>query len=444
MNYAQTLEYLFARLPMFQRIGAAAYKSDLDNTHALMQVLNNPEQKLTCIHVAGTNGKGSTSHILASILQEAGYKVGLYTSPHLLDFRERIKINGTMISQQYVVDFVAQHKTDFERIEPSFFEWTVGLAFDYFVAQAVDIAVIEVGLGGRLDSTNVVQPLVSVITNIAIDHVQFLGNTLPLIAAEKAGIIKSNIPVVIGQANNMEVRNVFTTTAQQNNAPIYFAHETYTPITSAISNDALLVEYRQQSSGNNVVVQCDLLGTYQQYNIATVLTTCDVLMQYHWQYKLTNQTILRGIANAKRNTGLLGRWQLLSTMPRIIADTGHNEDGIAQVLHCLQREVDTHKLTGILHVVIGVVNDKDIAKMITQLKANNITNNAHYYTTQPNIPRAMEAQLLHQQLQINNLVSSCNPTVASALAQAKINYNSGDLILVGGSTFMVADALQLF
>ncbi len=444
MDYSQTLEYLFARLPMFQRIGAAAYKSDLDNTHALMQVLNNPEQQLTCIHVAGTNGKGSTSHILASILQEAGYKVGLYTSPHLLDFRERIKINGAMISQQYIVDFVAQHKTDFERIEPSFFEWTVALAFDYFVSQAVDIAIIEVGLGGRLDSTNVVQPLVSVITNIAIDHVQFLGNTLPLIATEKAGIIKPNTPVVIGQVSNVEVRNVFTTTAQHNKAPIYFANETYISTTNLITNDTLLVEYTQQPLGNNVVVQCDLLGAYQQYNIATALTTCDVLMQYHWQYKLTNQVILKGIANAKRNTGLLGRWQLLSATPRIIADTGHNEDGIAQVLHCLQREVDTHQLNGTLHFVIGVVNDKDIDKMITQLKANNITNTAHYYTTQPNIPRAMEAQLLHHQLQLNNLITSHNLTVASALAQAQVNYKQGDLILVGGSTFMVADALQLF
>ncbi|MEQ1732318.1 MAG: folylpolyglutamate synthase/dihydrofolate synthase family protein [Bacteroidia bacterium] len=445
MTYADTLTYLFARLPMFQRIGAAAYKSDLDNTYALMKALKNPEKNLVCIHVAGTNGKGSTSHLLASILQEAGYKVGLYTSPHLLDFRERVKINGAMITEQYVVDFVAKNKNEFEAIAPSFFEWTVALAFDYFATQNVNIAVIEVGLGGRLDSTNVVTPLVSVITNIGIDHVQFLGDTLTAIATEKAGVIKASTPVVIGEVANDDVRNVFATTARNNNAPILFAHETYTKITDSYADDALKISYlNANNTANNVAVTCDLTGTYQHKNIATVLTVCDAIKKYAPQFRINNPTILRGIANVKRNTGLLGRWQVLNTNPRIIADTGHNEDGIAQVLHCLEREIELKTLTGTLHFILGVVNDKDINKMIAQLKSNSITLNATYYTTQPNIPRALSAETLHNNLVAENLKSTCNPSVASALEIAKTNYTAGDLIFVGGSTFMVADALKLF
>ncbi|MBC7411577.1 MAG: bifunctional folylpolyglutamate synthase/dihydrofolate synthase [Bacteroidia bacterium] len=445
MTYTDTLTYLFARLPMFQRIGAAAYKSDLDNTYALMKVLKNPEKNLVCIHVAGTNGKGSTSHLLASILQEAGYKVGLYTSPHLLDFRERVKINGAMITEQYVVDFVAKNKNEFEAIEPSFFEWSVALAFDYFATQNVDIAVIEVGLGGRLDSTNVITPLVSVITNIGIDHVQFLGDTFTAIATEKAGVIKASTPVVIGEVANEDVRNVFVTTARNNNAPLLFAHETYTKITDSYTDDALKISYlNANNTANNVAVTCDLTGVYQHKNIATVLTVCDAIKKYAPQFRINNPTILRGIAHVKRNTGLLGRWQVLSVNPRIIADTGHNEDGIAEVLQCLEREIELKTLTGTLHFILGVVNDKDINKMITQLKSNAITLNATYYTTQPNIPRALSAETLHKNLSVENLKSSCNTSVASALELAKANYILGDLIFVGGSTFMVADALKLF
>jgi dihydrofolate synthase / folylpolyglutamate synthase len=444
MNYNQTLEYLFNSLPMFQRIGAAAYKSNLDNTHALMKIMGNPESQLTCIHVGGTNGKGSTSHILASILQEAGYKVGLYTSPHLLDFRERVKINGAVISEQAVMDFVAKYKMEFETVEPSFFEWTVALAFNYFVAQNVDIAVIEVGLGGRLDSTNVVQPLVSVVTNIGIDHVQFLGDTLQAIAIEKAGIIKRSTPVVFGEVDNEEVKKIFIEKAQGLNAPFVFAQHQFTKITETLVNNALKIEYTNASNtATPVKINTDLLGAYQYKNIATVLTTCEVLKKYAPQFKLNNPTILRGIAKAKHNTTLMGRWQTLTETPRTIVDTGHNENGINEVIVCLQREYDLKLATGTLHFILGVVNDKDVAKMLAQLKNNKLTYTANYYTTQPNIPRALDASLLHTQLIAEGFTSTYYTTVANALQQAQANYHTGDLIFIGGSTFMVADAMGI-
>jgi dihydrofolate synthase / folylpolyglutamate synthase len=405
MNYPETLDYLFSQLPMYQRIGNAAYKANLDNTYRLSEILNHPEKQFKSVHIAGTNGKGSTSHMLASVLQEAGYKVGLYTSPHLKDFRERIKINGAMISENEVIDFVKEYKNEFEKIQLSFFEWTVGLAFHYFANQKVDIAIIETGLGGRLDSTNIVTPEVAVITNISMDHTQFLGNTLAKIAAEKAGIIKPTIPVIIGETQS-EIKHVFIEKAKQLNAPIQFADEYPTQ------------EY-----------ESDLKGAYQQKNKKTVVATIQTLQQLGWD--ITQNHIINGLQNVVNNTGLMGRWQVLNKQPFTVCDTGHNEAGIKLILAQLA-EQDYEKL----HFVLGVVNDKDITNILQLLPKHAI-----YYFCQANIPRALEVYILAEKATAVGLSGTTFPTVEAAYQAAQKNATAQDMIFIGGSTFVVAEVV---
>jgi dihydrofolate synthase / folylpolyglutamate synthase len=359
MTYQETTEWMFNQLPMFQNQGATAYKKDLTNTLLLMDVLQHPENKFKSIHVAGTNGKGSTSSMLASILQEAGYKVGLYTSPHLKDFRERIRINDEMVSEEFVVDFIVSNKVFFEVNQLSFFEMTVGLAFDYFAKEGVDVAVIEVGMGGRLDSTNVITPLVSVITNIGLDHMQFLGDTLAKIASEKAGIIKSDVPVVIGEFVS-ETKPVFESIAKKSNAPIYFAQE--------------LPE---------VTYESDLMGFYQKHNKKTVLQTVQLLAPH---FTISETHIVSGLKNVIKNTGLLGRWHILQSQPKVICDTAHNSHGLAIVMEQLKNEFFDQ-----LFIVLGVVNDKDLDAVLPLFPKN-----ANYFFCKPNVPRGLEASILQE------------------------------------------------
>ena len=413
---------------MFQRIGSAAYKADLNNTIAICKLLGNPEDKFRSIHVAGTNGKGSTSHMLASILQSAGLKVGLYTSPHLKDFRERIKINGELISQNYVIDFVEKNRSEFEIIQPSFFEMTVGLAFDYFASEKVDIAVIEVGLGGRLDSTNVITPEVSVITNISLDHIALLGNTIEKIAEEKAGIIKPGIPVVIGESQ-LGSKSVFIIKAKINNSSITFADELF-----ETSNVQYKAGYLQMDIEKNDVLiyknlESELRGMYQRKNIATVLCTVELLKQRG--FELNDCVVRKGIRNAISYTGLLGRWQVLSEDPLVIADTAHNEAGINEVLHQIKNT--PHKQ---LHFILGMVNDKEIAKILQMLPSNAI-----YYFCKANIPRALAAEELAEQAKTAGLKGTIHSSVADALVAAKKIAGSEDVIFIGGSTFTVAEVI---
>jgi dihydrofolate synthase/folylpolyglutamate synthase len=402
MTYQETTTWLFKQLPMFQTQGASAYKKDLTNTLLLVEHLQHPETKFKSIHVAGTNGKGSTSSMLASILQEAGYKVGLYTSPHLKDFRERIRINGEMISEEFVVDFVALNKSFFEVNQLSFFEMTVGLAFDYFAKEQVDVAVIEVGMGGRLDSTNVIMPLVSVITNIGFDHTQFLGDTLPKIAAEKAGIIKSNIPVVIGEYSE-ETKPVFIDKAKLEIAPIYFAQD-----------------------NPEVTFECALLGDYQVHNKKTVLQTIELLQS---QFKLEESHIKLGFKNVVKNTGLLGRWQILNHKPFAVCDTAHNSHGLKIVLNQIQK----HQFET-LHIVLGVVNDKDLDSVLPLFPKN-----AYYYFCKPNVPRGLNPVILKEKAIDFGLVGKVFDSVSEAYEAASDLSMDCDFIYIGGSTFVVAE-----
>lgn len=402
MTYQETTAWLFSQLPMFQMQGASAYKKDLTNTLMLVEHLKHPETKFKSIHVAGTNGKGSTSSMIASILQEAGYKVGLYTSPHLKDFRERIRINGEMISEDFVVDFVAQNKSFFEANQLSFFEMTVGLAFDYFAKEQVDVAVIEVGMGGRLDSTNVITPLVSVITNIGFDHTQFLGDTLPKIAAEKAGIIKSNVPVVIGEYSE-ETKPIFIAKAKLENAPIYFAQ------------DNLEVAY-----------ECALLGDYQVHNKKTVLQAIKLLQS---QFKIEENHIKLGLKNVIQNTGLLGRWQILKQKPFTVCDTAHNSHGLKIVLNQIQK----HSFET-LHIVLGVVNDKDLDSILPLFPKS-----AKYYFCKPNVPRGLDAEILKQKAIDFSLFGRVFNSVSEAYDEAVNSAKDSDFIYIGGSTFVVAE-----
>jgi dihydrofolate synthase/folylpolyglutamate synthase len=404
MNYQETTNWMFNQLPMYQLQGASAYKKDLTNVNLLADHLGNPQQKLKCIHVAGTNGKGSTSHMLASILQEAGYKVGLYTSPHLKDFRERIKINGNEISEAFVCEFIEQHQSFFEDNDMSFFEMSVGLAFDYFVKEKIDIAVIEVGLGGRLDATNIITPLVSVITNIGIDHVQFLGNTLESIAGEKAGIIKPEIPVVIGEYTP-ETQPVFLATAAANKAEIYFA------------SDLISETYAS-----------DLLGNYQTHNKKTVVQTIKILNE-QTNFKVSAENIKSGLLHVAKNTGLLGRWQQLDENPKVICDTAHNKNGLEIVLNQIQKETFDH-----LHIVLGVVNDKEMDEVLPLFPQN-----ATYYFCKPNIPRGLNASLLQEKALHFSLIGNTYDSVIEAYTTAKKNAAIDDFIYIGGSTFVVAE-----
>ncbi|MBA3681652.1 MAG: bifunctional folylpolyglutamate synthase/dihydrofolate synthase [Bacteroidetes bacterium] len=428
MTYQQTLDYLFARLPMFQRVGAAAYKANLDNTNKIIELLGKPHQKLKCVHVAGTNGKGSSSHMIASVLQQAGYKTGLYTSPHLVDFRERIKINGKMIPKNYIVDFVEKYKGEFEKIEPSFFEWTVGLAFDYFSKEEVDVAVIEVGLGGRLDSTNVITPKVSLITNISYDHMNLLGDTLEKIAAEKAGIIKSRVPVVVSQYQSHS-GPLFNAVAKALKTAVQFADKNYKVIDHKLKDGFLNTTVLNKVTNTSLNLDLDLTGTYQLKNVLGVLNTLDVIEKAG--FIIEQSDIKKGLKQVVKNTGLEGRWQTISEKPLIIADTGHNEDGIKNVLANLKTIDHTH-----LHFVFGTVNDKDVSKILELLPKE-----ATYYFTKANIPRALDENELFEKAKKLKLKGEVFSNVKEAIEAAKKAYKKSELILIGGSTFIVGDAL---
>ncbi|WP_295648452.1 folylpolyglutamate synthase/dihydrofolate synthase family protein [uncultured Mucilaginibacter sp.] len=431
MTYEQTIEYLYTQLPVFTRVGASAYKEDLGNTLALCAKLDNPQHKFKSVHVGGTNGKGSTSHMLAAILQTAGYKTGLYTSPHLKDFRERIRVNGKMISEQTVIDFVNAHHSDFDEIQPSFFEMTVALAFDVFAKEQVDIAIIEVGLGGRLDSTNVISPLLSVITNIGWDHMNILGDTLQLIAGEKAGIIKHNTPIVIGEYQP-EVAEVFIAKAKKERALLVFASEEWS---EEVKNQkskikSLKVAIRNKNSQLTTHnLQLDLTGSYQTKNLKTVLRAITELTSQG--FNVTSQHISDALKQVKTLTGLRGRWDILSHNPLVICDTGHNPDGIAEVLKNIANTPFKQ-----LHFVIGMVNDKDHSKVLVMLPKDAI-----YYFCRPDIPRGLDAESLKQKAESFGLHGEAYADVATAFAGAKQAADNDDLVFVGGSTFVVAEVV---
>lgn len=430
MTYPETLAYLYEQLPMFHRIGPAAYKANLDNTHAIMELLDHPELDFRCVHIAGTNGKGSVSNMLASILQQSGYKTGLYTSPHLKDFRERIRVNGKMIGKPDVVKFVKKYKDDFEKIQPSFFEWTVGLAFDYFSRMDVDIAVIETGLGGRLDSTNVVTPLVSVITNVQWDHLNLLGNTLPKIAAEKAGIIKKGIPVVIG-TSHPQTAPVFRKFATRLKSPIWFADKEFqTEIRpEETSPEKLCIDVFRKKEPLFKNLEIDLGGWYQAKNIPAVIKTAELLGEAG--FELNRKQIRKALASVKKNTGFAGRWQVLGKKPYIIADTGHNVDGINEILHqLLQYEFRN------LHMVIGMVSDKDVYQVLQLLPKN-----ATYYFCKPDIPRGLDVKTLKSAALKAGLKGKSYPGVKEAVEAATNAAGRQDLIFIGGSTFVVSEAV---
>lgn len=406
MNYQETVNWMFNQLPMYQNQGASAFKEDLTNTLLLAKHLNHPEKELKCIHVAGTNGKGSTSHLLASVLQEAGYKVGLFTSPHLKDFRERIKINGIEISEDFVCDFISRNKSFFETNKLSFFEMSVGLAFEYFVNEKTDINIIEVGLGGRLDSTNIIAPLISVITNIGLDHTQFLGTTLESIAYEKAGIIKPNIPVVIGEYTS-ETKPVFLNKVTETNSEIYFASD--------------LINETYPSA---------LLGDYQIHNKKTVLQTLRVIQKQN-KYSVPEENIKAGFLNVTKNTGLQGRWQQIHANPKVICDTAHNAHGLTIVLNQIQKEEFEN-----LHIILGVVNDKDLDEILPLFPKK-----ATYYFCEPNNSRKLNASILQEKALEYNLKGKVFNSVSNAYHDALKQASKNDFIYIGGSTFVVAEVL---
>lgn len=428
-TYTEVIDYLYSRLPMFTRDGASAYKKDLDRTILLCKALDNPHQKFKTIHVAGTNGKGSSSHMLAAILASAGYKTGLYTSPHLVDFRERIRINGEQISEQFVVDYVNSQKDLIEGIQPSFFEATVAMAFDYFAKEQVDIAIIEVGLGGRLDSTNIIFPEVCLITNIGMDHMNLLGDTLEEIAGEKAGIIKSNTPVVISETNEITAP-IFQAKAKQENAPIIFADQLIKA--ERLEKNALIQRIQVTKDSYTQTYNLDLTGSYQVKNIVGVLAVVAEIRKRG--FDVNEEQLRYALANVQTLTGFQGRWQTLSTEPLIICDTGHNEDGIKEVIKNLN-EVSYQQL----HIVIGAMKDKDLDHMLPYLPKE-----ATYYFAHPDMPRAMEAAELAGKALIYGLKGKVSGSVIHALEDAKTAYQQGDLIFVGGSNFVVAEVLQSF
>lgn len=431
MTYEATLDYLYTSIPVFQRVGASAYKPGLGTSIALDDYLGNPHRAYATIHVAGTNGKGSVSHLLAAILQQAGYKVGLYTSPHLVDFRERIRVNGEMISKAYVTDFITRHRPFFESLHPSFFELTSSLAFDYFRAEKVDFALIEVGLGGRLDSTNIIEPILSVITNISLDHTQFLGDTVEKIAAEKAGIMKKDVPAVIGEAEHPGVARVFTETAARTGALLTFA-----------ASLDLLGEAQLQANGRwhfettaYGPLEGSLGGIAQQQNARTVLAALYVLEKERG-LSPTAAAVREGFARVVELTGLTGRWQTLQQKPRVIADTGHNVGGWEYLARQLHAEAGRHAH---LYMVTGMVNDKDIEGVLALMPRE-----ATYFFTQASIQRSLPAEAFAAQARAHGLQGTICPTVAEAVRRALRTAGEDDLIFIGGSTFVVADALPLF
>ncbi len=429
MNYQQTLDFLYSQLPMYQRVGTTAFKKNLNNIKKLTAQDEHSQTNFKSIHIAGTNGKGSVSHILASVLQEAGYKVGLYTSPHLKSYRERIRINGKMIPRNEVVKYVTDRKQLFENVKPSFFEMTVAMAFYYFAKQKVDFAIIETGLGGRLDSTNIITPILSVITNIGFDHTQFLGNTLKEIASEKAGIIKNNVPVVIGETQS-ETQNVFLEKAKSSNAPIYFADNNfsyqYSP--QKINRKQVFNIYKNKELVFENL-QTDLLGIYQRKNIITALQALEVLSN---EIDIDKTAIYKGLAAVQVNTGFAGRWQILKTKPLIIADTAHNAEGLRETVGQINSLIFNK-----LHIVMGMVNDKN-TKGVLEL----FPSDAEYYFTKANVPRAMPAEQLANLAKSEGLKGKVYNTVAEAFTAAKNDSTPEDLIYVGGSTFVVAEVLE--
>lgn len=424
-TYEETLHYLYDNLPMFQRIGAAALKNDLSNTIALCEALGNPQTKFKTIHVAGTNGKGSTSHMLASILQSAGYKTGLYTSPHLKEFTERIRVNGVEISKEFVVDFTNRVRPQIETIKPSFFEITVAMAFDFFVSVGVDIAVIEVGLGGRLDSTNVIVPEVSVITNIGWDHKELLGDTLEKIAGEKAGIIKPGVPVVVSERQT-EVEHVFIQRSVANHSPIHFASDSYRVNQRAVRGRVVFDLFR-----NNKLfiesLEMSLQGFYQCKNIPGVLRTIDLLNASNWS--ISDGQVRNGLLGVVTQTGLKGRWQILGDHPLKVCDTAHNAEGIAEVVNQIRAQVYDS-----LHMVIGVVKDKDISAVLRLLPTD-----ASYYFCQAKIPRSQDAEVLAKEASAYGLKGQVVHDVNAAVKAAERNAKKNDMIFIGGSTFVVAE-----
>ncbi len=429
-NYTQALEYLYARLPMFTRDGAAAINKGLDRTIQFCEYLGNPQRKFKTIHVAGTNGKGSSSHMITSILEAAGLKTGLYTSPHLVDFRERIRVHGAPVSPTYVLQFVQKHQAFIEQIKPSFFEVTVAMAFDYFAQQNVDVAIIEVGLGGRLDSTNVIHPIVSLITNIGLDHMDMLGDTLSLIAAEKAGIIKESVPVVISEWHH-ETAAVFRQQAEAKQAPIIFASEIWEVKSAPIDvvGYQVLDVTNLCKAADPMQIQLDLLGSYQTNNLKGVLQVVQTLRTLG--FRIADEHIYSGLRQVQQRTGLMGRWQTISTEPYVICDTGHNEDGVRQVVQNL-----AHTSYRQLHFVLGAMKDKDLSHILPLLPQD-----ALYHFCAPDMPRAMLAQELQNLAGQYDLQGTHYQTVVDAYQAALAAWQQGDLIFVGGSTFVVAEVL---
>ena len=430
MTYQETIEYLYQQLPVFHRIGKQAFKADLNNTIKLCQHLDNPQHKFKTIHIAGTNGKGSSSHYLASILQSAGYKTGLYTSPHLKSFTERIRINGVPIPENRVVNFVENNKDFLEALKPSFFEMSVGLAFEYFAQEQVDIAVIEVGLGGRLDSTNIITPLLSLITNISLDHTDILGDTIPKIAYEKAGIIKENIPVVISERNT-ETQSVFLKKAELENSPIYFAEEFYDVENYEEKESYLEMEIRNFSTNDNTILLSQLKGAYQVKNILGVLKTVELLNQL--DFSINSESVFNGIKNVITNTGLKGRWQNLSNNPAIICDTAHNVAGFIQVLNSIKKIKYQQ-----LWMILGFVSDKNISGILELLPKD-----ANYVFCQANIPRALDAMELSKIAEQYGLIGEVILDVNKAIYRIKSEAESNDFIYIGGSTFIVAEISEV-
>ncbi|NOU47855.1 MAG: bifunctional folylpolyglutamate synthase/dihydrofolate synthase [Bacteroidales bacterium] len=428
MDYIETIDWMIHKLPMFQRVGGAAYRGDLDNTVALLALIKQPQKKFRTVHIAGTNGKGSVSHLIASILQDAGYKTGLYTSPHLKDFRERIRINGEMIPHENVIAFIEKYRNDFEKMNLSFFEMTVGMAFEYFALEDVDIAVIETGMGGRLDSTNLITPLVSVITNIGLDHTQFLGETLAAIAAEKAGIIKENVPVVIGETQT-GTTDVFSSKAEVMHATIVYADQQFSAKKlESTQQNIQIFDVWKNSQMYLERLEIPLLGYYQQKNIVTALCAVEQLKAF---LKINDCNIREGVANVIRRTGLMGRWQILGRSPLIIADTGHNQDGIKEVVLQLKQLQYNH-----LHIVLGMVNDKNIDAILQLLP-----HTATYYFCKADIPRGLDAHLLAVKADEFGLRGEVFDSVWNAYYRARHIAKYDDIVFVGGSTFVVAEVV---
>lgn len=429
MTYSETTDYIFSKLPMFSRVGSEAIKIGFTNILALCEKLGNPQNNCKYVHIAGTNGKGSVSHMIAAILQTAGYKTGLYTSPHLKDLRERIKINGKEISEAELVDFIGKLKPEIETIKPSFFEITVAMAFDHFANHGCDIAVIETGLGGRLDSTNIISPEISVITNIGLDHVQILGETLAEIAAEKAGIIKPGTTVVIGESHP-ETEKVFEEFAIKNNSEIIFADRKLQVTNWQYENEELVVEVASEHQVDHKKYHLDLTGNYQIKNLLLVIAATQVLQEKGWQ--IEQEHVVKGLQHAKKITGLHGRWETISHSPRIIMDVAHNPDGVQQLLN--QLEITTYHN---LHIVLGMVKDKDVAKVLSMLPKN-----AKYYFSNAHVPRAMPAGDLKEKALLNDLHGKVFDDVNDAIRTAKSMAHKDDLILIFGSVFLVGEVSQ--